>query len=149
MEATTTPEEASKTQSGTPPSFTFAVDWDGTCVEAVWPEMGEWLPGAVLGLKALDRLGNVVIHSARVAPFEYHPPGREIVWRDETVTANEVLAIKSMLAEIGLGHIEVWTRPYKPPALVYIDDRAIPFRGDWNRVLISTVRAIEAWEGEV
>jgi hypothetical protein len=41
--------------------------------------------------------------------------------------------------------IEAWLRKYniqvdevcdhKPPALVYVDDRAIPFRGDWNQVI--------------
>jgi hypothetical protein len=41
--------------------------------------------------------------------------------------------------------IEAWLRKHqievdevcdhKPPALVYVDDRAIPFRGDWNQVI--------------
>lgn len=116
--------------------YAFAVDWDGVCVENAWPEMGEWIPGAIDGLRRLDKLGTIVIHTARVAPFDLHPHGsRELAWRDETVTAEAIREVKEKLDEIGLGHIEVWTRPYKPPALIYIDDRGYRFEGDWNEVV--------------
>ena len=86
-------------------------------------------------LYRLAELGTVVIHSCRVAPFEFHEPGREIVWRDEGATAQEILAIRDILDSVGLGQIEVWTRPYKPPALVYIDDRGYRFDGDWGKAV--------------
>ena len=97
--------------------------------------MGDWLPGAVDALKRLSELGTVVIHSCRVAPFEFHMPGREVVWRDEVETADEILNVKGMLFEVGLENIEVWTRPYKPPALIYIDDRGYRFDGDWAKAV--------------
>ncbi len=25
---------------------------------------------------------------------------------------------------------------HKPPAVVYVDDRAVPFRGDWDQVIV-------------
>lgn len=106
--------------------------------------MGDWLPGAREALKQLDQLGTVVIHTCRVAPFEFHEPGREVVWRDELVTAREVQWVKAKLAAVGLAHIEVWTRPYKPPALVYIDDRAVPYQGNWADILEHVGLLVEA-----
>ena len=120
-----------RTITNQPKKYTIAVDWDATCVEGVWPDMGDWLPGAVEALHELDKIGEVVIWSCRVAPFEFHEPGRNVTWRDEIVTAQEIAAVKNMLDAVNLEHIEVWTRPYKPPALVYIDDKAVRFEGDW------------------
>jgi hypothetical protein len=31
----------------------IAVDWDGTCVQEIWPRKGGWLAGAQEGLRAL------------------------------------------------------------------------------------------------
>lgn len=112
--------------------FMFAVDWDGTCVEAVWPELGDWLPGAVDGLRRLDAIGKVVIHTCRVAPWEFDARSEWRLWRDPRETQSEIDGVRRMLDEQGLGHIEVWTRDFKPPALVYIDDRGYRFDGDWD-----------------
>lgn len=102
--------------------------------------MGEWLPGAVEALRRMQDLGTVVIHTCRVSPVDLHVQGsREIVWRDELVVAEDVRAIRKKLRRRGLGDIEVWTRPYKPPALVYIDDKGLRFEGDWS----NTMRAVE------
>jgi Domain of unknown function (DUF6378) len=110
-----------------PNEYRFAVDWDGTCVEDVWPGMGDWLPGAVEALRELDSIGEVVIHTVRVAPLSYMEAG----WRHHKETREAIQEIEKMLEAEGLGHIEVWTRPYKPPAVVYIDDKAMTFRGNW------------------
>jgi hypothetical protein len=42
-------------------------------------------------------------------------------------------AISHWLAKHGIEVDEVCE--HKPPALMYVDDRAIPFRGDWDQVL--------------
>lgn len=107
----------------------IAVDWDGTCVEHAYPDMGAWLPGAARSLKALDRLGfDVVIFSCRVA---------DVLVDEETPTdgEKEVQRIREMLEPEGLGHLEIWRRTYKPPALFYIDDRAIRFT-DWAETMV-------------
>jgi hypothetical protein len=115
--------------------YAFAVDWDGVCVENAWPEMGEWLPGATEGLRHLSTLGTVIIHTCRVAPVYVHAQGdRNIVIRDEALVASEILAIKKKLKRRGLDGIEVWTRNYKPPAAVYIDDRGWRFE-NWPDTL--------------
>jgi hypothetical protein len=112
--------------------YAFAVDWDGVCVENAWPEMGDWIPGATEGLRRLTELGTVIIHTCRVAPVDVHVQGdRNIVVRDEALVAGEILAIKKKLKRRGLEDIEVWTRNYKPPAAVYIDDRGWRFE-NWH-----------------
>lgn len=107
----------------------IAIDYDGTLVKEVWPATdGEWLPGAVKALQTLHKHYEIVIHTLRVAP----------VLQDE-VTPNpdvemQAQAIRDRLAEIGLHDIEVWQRPYKPPCIRFIDDRA-GFDGNWRKVV--------------
>lgn len=120
--------------------FTFAVDWDGTCVENAYPDMGDWLPGAIEGLQQLDELGTVVIHTCRVAPASF---GTE-EWRDPLDVAAEIAAIKRMLRKRDLGHVEVWTKPWKPPAFVYIDDKGVHFDGDWGAIIDTVLSRLEA-----
>lgn len=112
---------------------TFAVDWDGTLVENVYPEQGDWLPGAKDALYLFDRLGTVIVHSVRIAPVMPAPgqPFGEMAEFVDYDPSAEVAYIQRMLDEAGLGHIEIWQRPFKPPATFYIDDKAIRFDGDW------------------
>lgn len=98
----------------------LAIDWDGTCVTNAYPDMGIWLPGAVETLTRLKRKYELVIHSCRVADFE----------TDERTPIDggiEARKIEAMLTDAGLKNIEVWRRPYKPPAAFYVDDKAIRF----------------------
>lgn len=122
----------------------FCVDWDDTLVEDRWPDQGPWLPGAVKALHALNRLGQVVIYSCRVAPmaFPSMPTPEEDTPRDPVDVARSVFLMKQMLKAEGLGHIEVWQRPYKPAATVYIDNRAVRFNGDWNETMEDVLDAV-------
>lgn len=119
----------------------ISVDWDGTCVEQVWPEEGDWLPGAVEALRALAPHFHIAILSCRVAPVDFNA---DHVPRDPELVAREINYIERMMLDVGFTHdqFEVWTRPYKPPAVFYIDDRAIPFTGDWGQVLRVVERAL-------
>lgn len=114
----------------------IAIDWDGTCVEHAYPAMGDWLPGAVEALQHLDDEGwNIVIFSCRVAPLK----------PDERTPSDfeaEVNQIKQMLSDVGLRHVEVWLRNYKPPASFYVDDRAVHFGGDWDAVVVEIDRRL-------
>lgn len=94
---------------------TVAVDWDGTLVEHCWPECGDWLPGAIDFVKQLQKRGyRVVIHSCRAMYLKGH---------------TEIL---EKLREAGLKDVEIHTEPNKPIAVAYVDDRAVPFAGDYD-----------------
>lgn len=122
-----------------------AVDWDGTCVPSAWPDQPtQWLPGAKKALRALDELGyEIVIWSCRIAPVEFPTKERpeDDTPRDQREVLDEVDYIELMLDDAGLGHVEVWRRPFKPPAVLYIDDRAHHFDGDWKKAVKAVVNA--------
>jgi hypothetical protein len=107
----------------------IAIDWDSTLVEEVWPEHGDWLPGAVKALKTLHKHYEIVIFTLRVAS----------VMQDEKTPnpyiEEQAQAIRDKLASIGLHDIEVWQRPYKPPCVKFIDDRGISFKGNWRPIV--------------
>lgn len=107
----------------------LALDWDGTVVDEQFPEMGDWLPGAEKALKTLSKHYEIVIHTLRVAPVLQD---EKTVHRD---AQKQVEAITAKLESIGLHGIEVWQRPYKPPAVAYVDDRGVTFDGNWPRIV--------------
>lgn len=110
----------------------FVVDWDGTCVEEVWPGMGGWLPGAVEALRLLALKGKVVIYSLRCHLYEMD----DSTARPHTDVAHEVFAIRRMLDEAGLHDVLIYPpNRGKPPGKVYIDDRAVHFNGNWADAL--------------
>jgi hypothetical protein len=123
----------------TPQRPVYCVDWDGVCVEESWPEMGDWLPGAIDGLTKLAEKGKTVVFSARCNRLEYdgvtpRPPGASLL---------EEARIRAMLTEAGLPDVEVYPAGLgKPPAKYYIDDRAVRHHS-WGWTLM-TIFAHEA-----
>jgi hypothetical protein len=114
----------------------YCVDWDGTCVEEVWPGMGDWLPGAVEALRELSSRGKTVIFSLRLHDYE---PDDETK-RPETAALADFRLMRAMLDEAGLFNVAIYPNGRgKPPAKFYIDDRAVRFensRGDgWLKVM--------------
>jgi hypothetical protein len=106
---------------------TICLDFDGTvhsyhsgwCGATVIPD--EPTHGAREAIARLRESHRVVIHSARCRTAE----GRS--------------AIEAWLARHGIEVDEVCE--HKPPASIYVDDRALPFRGDWQQ----TVADIRNW----
>jgi len=105
------------------------LDWDGTCVPQAWPERPtDWLPGAEQAIKDLLNAGfKVVIHSTRTHELDvdFSGPNPD---RDENIAY-----IRDMLDRSGFQEVQLATDS-KPPAVAYVDDRAIPFLGDWKPI---------------
>lgn len=105
---------------------TVCFDWDGTLVEARWPEMGDWMLGATQALRDFYAAGvKLVVFSARLNPYD--------PWTSVPRSAAEIAQIKfdmrDKLDSAGFHMVDIWTSPGKPGASVYIDDRAERYHG--------------------
>lgn len=122
----------------------IVVDWDGTCVEDVWPAKGDWLPeengwDARRAMREmLERGYEVVIFSTRLAPMQVD----EKTPVSEMGKHAEYSYIRDMLDMADLRDVRIWLEPWKPGALAYIDDKGIRFDGDWNITLTQVVDAV-------
>ena len=128
-----------------PTRHTIAVDWDGTCVPAVWPDAPtEWMPGALRSLRRLSEDHEVIIWTSRISP--YNPITGAA--RSAAEIQEQIQYIRDMLDEAGLTQIGVWTHPWKPGADVYIDDKAERYHGrpgSWDAV---TEKVLLRFEGK-
>jgi hypothetical protein len=107
---------------------TVCIDWDDTLVGYKKHGVhGDWLPGAQDALRFLKRRGyTVIIHSCRAN------------WPEGLAEITGLLEA----AGFKLGsRLSIHTGAGKPLGVAYIDDRAIPFAGDWAPVL-SALRTI-------
>jgi hypothetical protein len=106
-----------------PAKRTICLDFDGVvhsyrsgwCGAEVIPDPP--IHGTQAAIERLRKTFRVVIHSARCRTKE----GRD--------------AIEHWLSQHGIEVDEV--AEHKPPAIAYVDDRAIPFTGKWDDVIIS------------
>lgn len=119
----------------------WVVDWDGTCVDEVWPGMGDWLPNAVEGLRLLhEHDGGVIIATLRTHEYE---PG-DMDRRPHGSVAFETARVRAKLDEAGLESIPVYPNDRgKAPGRKYLDDRAVVFdaqKGGWRKVMRGVVR---------
>ena len=109
------------------------VDFDGVLAEYTgWkgPEhLGAPRPGAAEFLQEINYLGMKVI----------------------ILTTRNPLIVQIWLNDLGIDHLVDRVTREKPPALVYIDDRALLFDGDFGAALWKLVRFTpywrEGWEG--
>lgn len=109
---------------------TIIVDWDGTCVPSAWPERPKrWLPGAKAALRHFLSLGyDVKIHTVRThsSAFDFSGPNPD--------READLAYIREMLDTAGLRGVDI-VLDDKPPAVFYIDDRAVRFDGSWLEVI--------------
>jgi len=56
----------------------------------------------------------------------------------------QIAQLKEYLKKYEIPYDEIWTGKGKPMADMYIDDRAIPFTGDWNKT-IQDVENFKVW----
>lgn len=104
----------------------FAIDWDGTFVTDSWPAMGDWMPGAIEALREMLTFADVVVHTCRIAPVEFRT---DDVPRDPVLVQQEKQGIRTMLDREGFHEVQIWDKPWKPPADAYIDNKGIHYNG--------------------
>lgn len=61
------------------------------------------------------------------------------------LSTREPEKIRAWLAEWKMSHLVARITNEKPPALVYIDDRALRFRGDFQETLVELQRFVPFW----
>jgi hypothetical protein len=105
-----------------------SIDYDGTLVESAWPMHGDWMPGAVDALHSIVKYAKVVVFTVRIAPYELDM----FTPRPVSIVQSEIRVIRDRLDAVGLQEVEIWTLPYKPPAIVFVDDRGLRFNKSKN-----------------
>jgi hypothetical protein len=121
--------------------FAIILDWDGTLVEQAWPEMGDWIPGAVEAVKRLHETGrfHFKVFSARLSPYDPFT----FEHRPDEVVVRELLTIRCMLDEAGLEYVDIWASEGKPGGDLYVDDKGLRFNnlpGEWSRLAEQIMR---------
>lgn len=101
----------------------LAVDFDGTLVEEDNDGVYHLIAGAKEAMEGFRRSGyQIVIHTCRVGIAE-----------EENRLPQEIEIIKQTLAYFAIPYDEIYLGP-KMVADVYIDDRAVSFSGNWQKV---------------
>lgn len=104
------------------------VDFDGVLAEYDgWKgpgNFGDPLPGAIAFLREVNDLGMKVI----------------------ILTTRDPVGVRYWLYQHKIGHLVDRVTREKPPAVAYIDDRNICFRGDFGRTLWELVRFTPYWK---
>jgi len=109
------------------------VDFDKTiCCDAPYPKMGDPIEGVARALQVLiDNGYNVRIYTCRLNGRKMRGVGRKSYYRLKK-------RIENYLAKHSIPYTDIvlWFEG-KPFGEHYIDDRNIPFEGDWTKVIQS------------
>jgi hypothetical protein len=102
------------------------IDFDGTIVDFAYPEIGALKDGVKESLQKIKQMGlQIHIFSSRMSIYvTERPEDRE----------KQVRIIEDFLDENEIPYDKVLNVD-KPPAYVYIDDKAIGYRDNWNDVI--------------
>ena len=116
-----------------------ALDLDGTLVEARWPHIGAWLPGAVDAVHELLAAGHTVyIFSSRVSP--YWLDGSE---RNPAEVEQMIREVRERLDSAGLQAVDIFTGLGKPQYDILVDDKAERFTGRWKTTLTKVLLRVD------
>lgn len=112
--------------------FTIAVDFDNTLIERDDNGLFSAVPGAAEAMQRLKGKGcRIVIYTCRTG----------IAANNRSLNA-EISFIETMLSEHNIAFDEIFLGE-KLIADFYIDDRAIPFRGDWQKTVNESEKCID------
>ena len=106
---------------------TAIIDFDGTLCEHAFPAVGKPEPHVREALEKLKEMGyEIIIHSCRTAA-DWGPLNRK----------EHIKKIEKFMEENELPYDEILTDSSydKPSADVYIDDRGVGYRGNWQETI--------------
>jgi hypothetical protein len=114
---------------------TIVIDWDGTLVPNEWPRQPTtWMHGAREAMDCFHAAGfGLTVFSARMNPYD--PVSGKLL--DKARPAIEKQYIRGMLDSHGYTFVDIWDKPGKPSASLYIDDKGIRYagtKGAWKAV---------------
>ncbi|MGR3320019.1 MAG: hypothetical protein ACUZ8O_16245 [Candidatus Anammoxibacter sp.] len=102
----------------------IVVDFDGTIVDDVFPDIGNPKEGVVEALNKLKEAGfKITIHSCRTSSYF-----------NETLPGDQHEMIKRFLDCHKIPFDQIWA-PDKPIASAYIDDKAIRYENNWDEIV--------------
>lgn len=113
---------------------TVAIDFDGTLCDHEYPAIGKIKPGAREALEAIRKSGyRIIIWSCRTCNW-----ATDVFGVDENSSTLERKHVQAMIAwlkdnQIPYDEIDDGTKG-KPMADIYIDDKAIRFRDNWDEI---------------
>lgn len=119
----------------------IAIDFDGTLVRKAWPDIGEWMPGAIDAMKELRKAGHhPYLYTARLAPTWPDGSRRSLsdVLQDED-------RVRRLMDASGLAWMDVWTGEGKPHWDLLVDDKALwyPGRpGSWKKLVPAILKRV-------
>jgi len=101
----------------------LVVDFDGVICEHRFPDVGEPTEGVKEALDTLRKAGyRIVIHSCRTS-FQFR----------DSLIGDQFDRIKEYMKFYKLHFDDVWV-PDKPIGVAYIDDRAINYKNNWEKI---------------
>lgn len=131
--------EYTKTKTGKTLSrpATIIVDWNLTLVNEKWRGPFTWTEGAPEALRAFLKAGyEVKIHTCTL----YTKTWKGSAPVDHQDRAKQYWFMRDLLDKEGFEEIEIITDIDKPPAIFYIDDKALNFNGNWGKVVRRVLR---------
>lgn len=113
-----------------------ALDWDGCLVKNAWPAKSyEWMPGAREAMTVLLAYDcSVFVFTSRISPMVFM---NETLPKSPADVQEEINYIRGMLDDAGFTGVDIWTKPWKPYADAYVDDKAVHYAGrktSWDNV---------------
>ncbi len=117
---------------------TIVIDWNNTLVNESWDGPYTFVDGAISALESFLYSGyQVKVHSCVLQSKDWD----EVAPADTQRRAKNYWYMRDLLDQHHFQGVDIITEVDKPPAVWYIDDKAIHFDGNWRKVVRKVERS--------